>query len=109
MQQAPQPRPYDLLGAFRPQHGCDHVAPDRPLRFGQIDQQSQTFAQRQLAQLVVTTDLRESKRPHAEQSHRDAIRSGGVGGRPGDAAMIRRDRGLLKFFWRILRHAKPNG
>ena len=85
MQQAPQPRPYDLFGAFRPQHGGDHVAPDRALRFGQIDQQGQAFAQGQLAQPVVPADLRKSKRPHAEQSHRDAIRNDGVRGRSGDA------------------------
>ena len=88
MQQAPQPRPYDLLGTFGPQHGCDHVAPDGALRFGQKDQQGQAFAQRQLAQPVVTTDLRKSKRPHAEQSHRNAIRNDGVRGRTGDAAML---------------------
>ena len=41
MQQTPQPRPHDLFGAFRPQHGCKHVAPDRTLRFGQIDQQGE--------------------------------------------------------------------
>ena len=88
MQQPPQPRPYDLLGAFRPQHGCDHVAPDRTLRFGQIDQQRQAFAQRQPARLVVPTDLRKSKRLHAEPSHRDPIRNDGPRGRPGDAAML---------------------
>ena len=73
MQQPAQPRPYDVRRAFRPQHGCNHVAPDRALGFGQIDQQREALAQRQRAQAVITTDLRESERPDAERSHGDAI------------------------------------
>ena len=86
MQQPPQPRPYHVRRAFRPQHGCDHIAPDRALRFGQIDQQRQALAQRQRAQAVITTDLRKPERPDAERSHGDAIFNEGVrerGGVPG--------------------------
>jgi hypothetical protein len=39
MQQTPQPRPYDLFGAFRPKHGCKDFAPHGPRCFRQIDQQ----------------------------------------------------------------------
>ena len=74
MQQAAQPRPYHLFRAFRPQHGCDHVAPDGASLFGQIDQERQAFAQGQLAQPVVPTDLGKSERSHAEPSHRDPTR-----------------------------------
>src|SRR5262249_44588455 len=88
VQQAPQPRSYDLFGAFWPQHGCNDVAPDGAPRFGQIDQQSQAFAQGQLAQPVVPTDLWKSKRSHAEPSHRAATRNDGVWGRSGDEAML---------------------
>ena len=90
MQQPAQPRPYHVRRAFRPQHGCDHIAPDRAPGFGQIDQQREALAQRQRAQPVVTTDLRESERPDAERSHGDAIFSGASGN-----AMALRERGVV--------------
>jgi hypothetical protein len=80
MQQAPKPRPYHLFAALRPQHRSDGVAPDWALRFGQVDQQRDAFAQGQMAQLAVLTDLRKSKRPHAEQSHGEATLNDGVRG-----------------------------
>src|SRR6516165_1611905 len=63
MQQATQARAYDGIAVFRPQHGSNDVAPDGALRFGQIDQQGQPFAQSQMAQPAITTDLRKSQSP----------------------------------------------
>ena len=39
-----------------------------------------------MAQPAVTTDLRKSQRPHADQSHRDPTRN--ARGRAGDEAML---------------------
>jgi hypothetical protein len=78
MQQAPQPRPYGLISTFRPQQGGDHVARYWTFRFGQIDQQREAFAQRQLRRLIVAANLRKSKRPQAQHSHCNAIRGDGA-------------------------------
>ena len=56
----------------------DAILPQVQRILGQIDQQGEALAQRQLARPIVTTDFRESERPHTEQGHRNAIRDDGA-------------------------------